>query len=221
MTNNDIRKYINVITEGQVNNNEQLDEAGGLLDKPLAALGSRAAKGRMALKQYYKDLLGDWREYAAEIGLDKSQLFSQNNFPTNEFVDFLKSQQGFDNDMVTAVKGLGNRGRADVKQVMQSAAEIYAKKNRGVALKKGEEELKATGADNAKQAAQAMAGDTASGSDIDQAATYFKSIGGDLDRAVEAGQKVVGDPARVKKLDHLQRVGLAYLAARGKLKLKK
>ena len=212
-----MREYIDIINENDQNNQQQLNESGGAIDKTLAALGGRAAKGRVALKRYYNDLVGDWREYASEIGLDRGRLFSQNEFPSDEFVDFLKTQQDFDDEMIQSIKGLDKK-RADVEQVMRSAAEAYAKKVRGARLKRRKEEPQDQ---DMEQAAKAMADDTAKGSDADQASTYFNAIGGDLEKATKTANAVIGNPARMKKLDQLQRVGIAYLAARGKLKVKK
>lgn len=43
----------------------QVQEAGGIIDKTMAALGSKAAKGRVAVGKEKKDILAGWKEFAA------------------------------------------------------------------------------------------------------------------------------------------------------------
>ena len=225
MVNNDIRTYINVINESTSNNQEKLDEEGGMIDKLLSKAGSRSAKGRVALQHYFKELKGNWQEYASEIGLDRNVIMSQNSFPVDEFVDFLKTQENFDDEMVKAVDELKDR-RSNVQSILKSAAKVLAKKKIGAKLTRRKEEPKADQTqpqDQDQESSKTPLSDVLKKADNnyaldDSTATYFKAVKGDLNRAIETAKRAVGDPKKIGKLDHLQRAGLAYLAARGHLK---
>lgn len=222
----DLRKSINIITESAESPVEE-----GVIDRVMASLGNRAAKGRVNLQAIYKQLLGNWREYAAETGLDRGSIFSQNNFPKEEFVEFLKSQEDFDDEMVGAIEGLKGRN-IHVRNAFRSAAKVAAKKARGSRLKQQDVEEPSDQQDTGQPGPASSFGagfrkgtggtpaDT-SPAPVDDIEDVFKNkLKGNLEYAKQAGEKVLANPNRIRRMGHLERLGLAVLSARGHLKKK-
>lgn len=228
MNKKQLRDHINLIQAARTTDltkPQELEEKGGIIDKALAALGSRSAVGRVKWKERYNDLIGDWKEYATHTGLDTNRIFAQTEFPTTEFVDFLKIQHGFDDDMIKAVK-LRKKGKANIKDVFKNATVVQAKKelqDTGMIpdekpAARAAKAAPAAAATAATPAAATTAAPETAEKDIADAEQLFtsKEIRGDLKRAVGAAKKIIGND-ELLRTDDLRKVGVAYLAARGHL----
>lgn len=227
MDKKQLRDHINLIETARKTDlpkTQDLEEKGGVIDKALSAMGSRSAKGRVQWKERYDDMIGSWKEYAAETGLDTNKIFTQTEFPKAEFADFLKTQLGFDDNMVAGVKL--KRGKTNIKDVFKNAAMVQAKREyQDTKMTPDEKPVSKVGPATAAPAAAsaaskpaAAAAATAGAADVANAEELFKSkeIKGDLKRAVGAAKKIIGDNTLLQA-DDLRKVGIAYLAARGHL----
>lgn len=219
MNKKQLRDHINLIEMARKTDlpkTQELEEKGGVIDKALSAMGSRSAKGKVQWKERYDAMIGSWKEYAAETGLDTNKIFAQTEFPKTEFVDFLKTQLGFDDNMVAGVKL--KRGKTNIKDVFKNAAMVQAKKEYQDTKMTPDEKPATKVAPSAAPVAAAQATPEPAASDIADADELFKSkeIKGDLKRAVGAAKKIIGDNTLLQS-DDLRKVGIAYLAARGHL----
>lgn len=114
MTNSDIRKSIKTIEQAN------LDEAGGILDKALAALKNKGAKGRIAVEKERKQILDGWEEYAGAHGLK--------NKDAEGFKKFLAYWNFDTNEINNIVSG----GLFKLKDVLLTAAKIQWESGKGV-----------------------------------------------------------------------------------------
>ncbi|KKK47568.1 hypothetical protein LCGC14_3153900, partial [marine sediment metagenome] len=114
---NDLRKYIQIV-ESQ----EQINEAGGFIDKMLSKLDgipglsdiADTASGKVEAKEISKTLRSAWVKYAARTKKDKKD--------PEAVKDFFK-QIGFDDNDIASVEGLDGP-RADLKLAFSSGATI-------------------------------------------------------------------------------------------------
>jgi len=119
MMTNDLRKYIQII-ESQ----EQLDEAGGFLDKMLSGLGGipglrqigAGAKGRVEAKEIGDTLKLAWIKYAAKTRKDKKD--------PEAVKDFFR-QVGLNDNDIASIEGLDGP-RADLKTAFRSGAAVVS-----------------------------------------------------------------------------------------------
>jgi len=74
----------------------QVQEAGGIIDKTVAAFGGKAAKGRVDVEKERKHILDGWKEFAGAQGYS--------NTDVEGFKDFL-TYWNFDNDEIDKIVG--------------------------------------------------------------------------------------------------------------------
>jgi len=191
---NDLRKYIRIV-ESQ----EQLDEAGGFLDRMLSGLGgipglsdiSDTAAGKVEKKEISKTLRSAWVKYAARTDKDKKD---------PEAVKEFFKQVGFDDNDIASIKGLDGP-RADLKLAFSSGATVAS-------------ELMGALADEKPKKSKAIKG-RPTGVDLESTTTYFKQkLSGNPANARKEALKIRRNPKAYKDRP-LALLGWAYLEANG------
>jgi len=202
MMTNDLRKYIQIV-ESQ----EQLDEAGGAVDKMLSKLGgipglsdvASAAQGKVGKKQVSKLLRKAWVKHAA--GTD------QNKKDPEAIKDFFR-EFGLDDSEIASIEGLDGP-TADLKTAFASGSAMALSKvgsdvagtagSGGIARIKEPEEMKGR----------------PTGVDLDSNITYFKQkLSGNTTNLRKEALRIKRSP-RVYKDRPLALLGWAYLQANG------
>ena len=202
MMTNDLRKYIQIV-ESQ----EQLDEAGGPIDKMLSKLGgipglsdiASAAQGKVGKKQISKLLRKAWVKHAA--GTDK------NKKDPEAIKDFFR-EFGLDDIEIESIEGLDGP-TADLKKAFASGSAMAIEKigsdvagtaGSGIATRTKEpKEIK----------------DRPTGVDLDSNVAYFKQkLSGNPTNLRKEALRIKRNP-KVYKDRPLALLGWAYLQANG------
>lgn len=180
MTNADMRKLMETIEQGE---NIELDEAGGIIDKGMAALGSKKAKGKVDTKKEFNQIMDGWKEYMGAQDIKKNDVegfkkfLAYWNFDSNEI-----------NDIITQP--------FNVKDSISAAAKIQWQSGKGV-----------TGKERGGPFKQAPKGD-----DYDSIIQYYvKTLGGNM--STLKGELASVKNAKQLNNDPLGMIGWSYLKA--------
>ncbi len=194
---NDLRKYIQIV-ESQ----EQLDEAGGFLDRMLSGLGGipglkqigAGAEGRVEAKEIGDTLRLAWIKYAAKTRKDKKD--------PEAVKDFFR-QVGLDDNDIASIEGLDGP-RADLKLAFTSGATVVSEIMGAFDKAKTKEP---------KKSKEIKSRPT--GVDLDSNITYFKQkLSGNTANLRKEALRIKRNP-RVYKDRPLALLGWAYLEASG------
>ncbi len=197
---NDLRKYIQI-----VESKEQLDEAGGFLDKIISNLGgipglsdiAAGAEGRVEAKDISKILRRTWVKYAAKTDKDKKD---------PEAVKEFFKQVGLDDNDIASIKGLDGL-RADLKIAFRSGATVVSELMGAI----NDTETKKT--KKIKKSKEIKGRPT--GADLDSNVTYFKQkFSGNTANLRKEALRIRRNP-KVYKDRPLALLGWAYLEANG------
>jgi len=194
---NDLRKYIQIV-ESQ----EQLDEAGGFLDRMLSGLGgipglsdiADTAAGKVEAKDISKILRSAWVKYAAKTRKDKKD---------PEAVKEFFKQVGLDDNDIASIEGLDGP-RADLKLAFTSGATVVSELMGAFADEKPKK---------SKKSKEIKGRPT--GVDLESNTTYFKQkLSGNPENARKEALKIRRNPKAYKDRP-LALLGWAYLEANG------
>lgn len=182
MTDPEMRKFMQ--TSLVLNESEQVDEDGGLIDKLKAAFGGEEAKGRVDVENERKSVLKSWKRFMGAQRLEKDdpegfkKFLAYWNFSGSEIDEIISEPFNLDNSLL-------------------KAAQIQYLSGKGV-----------TGAERGGPFKQ----DKPAGDDLDSILTFFKkSLGGDAAK-LSVELSAVNKPAQLSN-DPLGMLGYAFLTA--------
>ena len=181
----EMRKFMESIEPSE----HTLDEAGGIVDKTLAAFGGKKAKGRVDVEKERKHIEDGWKEYqgAHDVAADDPEAFK----------DFL-AYWNFDDDEINQIVTFPFNLRASLLK----AARIQHRSGKGI-----------TGAERGGPFIQKKPG----GDDFESIISFYqKSLGGNV-RQLQLELASIKKKDQLKN-DPLAMLGFAYLTATGKTK---
>jgi len=179
----DMRKLMETVVGDE---RQSIDEAGGIIDKTLAKLGSKKAAGKVTRKKEMTNVADGWKTYQGEQGVKKDD--------PEAFKEFL-AYWNFDGDEIDQIM----TEPFDLKASLDIAGGIQTKSGKGP-----------TGPERGGP----FTNKKPSGDDYNSIMThYLKTLGGDISilkaEMIQAGKNP-------KNLDDLSMIGWAWMQANGK-----
>lgn len=168
---------------------EPIDEAGGVIDKTMAAFGGKKAKGRVETEKERKHIEDGWKEYQGAQGVDEHD--------PEAFKDFL-TYWNFSEPEIEQIMTMP----FNPKDSLLRAARIQHRSGKGV-----------TGPERGGPFVQEHPG----GDDFESIISFYqKGLGGNI-RQLQLELAAIKKPDQISN-DPLAMLGFAYLTANGKTK---